>query len=193
MLQVRIHGRGGQGVVSAAEMLSIALFHEGAHAQAIPSFGSERMGAPVEAYVRISDQEIELREPISEPDVLIIQDPSLLQSMNVFSGLTDNGYVLINSSRSIQELGIEKQVQHLPEGHVHCLPGTELAREYLGRPTPNTVLLGAFSAVVGSFTRDSLGAAIHQKFPKPIAEKNIQAADAAFTLIKDRLNEEQPC
>lgn len=193
MLQVRIHGRGGQGVVSAAEMLSIALFHEGAHAQAIPSFGSERMGAPVEAYVRISDQEIELREPVSEPDVLIIQDPSLLQSMDVFSGLTDNGYVLINSSRSIAELGIERHVEHLPAGHVHCLPGTELALEYLGRPTPNTVLLGAFSAVLASFTQDSLATAIHQKFPKPVAEKNIVAARAAFTMIKDRMKEEQPC
>ncbi|WP_281645987.1 2-oxoacid:acceptor oxidoreductase family protein [Parendozoicomonas sp. Alg238-R29] len=189
MFQVRIHGRGGQGVVSAAEMLSIALFHEGAHAQAIPSFGSERMGAPVEAYVRIDDQEIELREPVSEPDMVIIQDPSLLHSLDVFAGLSANGYVLINSSRTLEELDVSDQLSHLPERHVHCLPGTELALEYLGRPTPNTVLLGAFCSVVDSFSLVSLNSAIEQKFSGSVARKNIIAAKAAFTLIEER----QPC
>ncbi|CAM3737140.1 2-oxoacid:acceptor oxidoreductase family protein [Parendozoicomonas haliclonae] len=187
MFQVRIHGRGGQGVVSAAEMLSIALFHEGAHAQAIPSFGSERMGAPVEAYVRISDQEIELREPVSEPDMVIIQDPSLLHALDVFAGLSPNGYVLINTSRSLEELGIQDKLAHLPAGHIHCLPGTELALEYLRRPTPNTVLLGAFCAVVESFSMESLGKAINQKFAGIVAEKNIEAAQAAFDKIKEHI------
>ena len=87
MFQVRIHGRGGQGVVTAAEMLSIAAFEEGRHAQAFPSFGSERMGAPVVAFCRIADKEIRLREPIMEPDALIIQDPTLLHQVDVFAGL----------------------------------------------------------------------------------------------------------
>ena len=87
MLQIRIHGRGGQGVVSAAEMLSIAAFEQGRHAQAFPSFGSERTGAPVVAFCRIDDRDIRLREPIMAPDVLIVQDPTLLHQVDVFQGL----------------------------------------------------------------------------------------------------------
>ena len=98
MFQVRIHGRGGQGVVSAAEMLSHAAFEEGKHAQAVPSFGSERMGAPVVAYVRIDDKEIELREPVLDPNLLIIQDPTLFHAIDVFAGLRSDGLVLINST-----------------------------------------------------------------------------------------------
>src|SRR5512140_1819016 len=106
MFQVRIHGRGGQGVVSAAEMLSVAAFGEGRHAQAFPSFGSERMGAPVTAFCRIDDKEIRLREPVMQPDALIIQDPTLLHQVDLFSGLSVSGYILINSTRSFEELGI---------------------------------------------------------------------------------------
>ena len=106
MFQVRIHGRGGQGVVTAAEMLSIAAFEDGKHAQAFPTFGSERTGAPVTSFCRIDDKPIRVREPISEPDALIIQDPTLLHQVKVFSGLSDDGYVLINTSRSFDELGL---------------------------------------------------------------------------------------
>ena len=105
MFQVRIHGRGGQGVVSAAEMLSIAAFLEGKLAQAFPSFGSERMGAPVVSFCRFDNREIRLREPIQHPDAVIIQDPTLLHSVNVFSGLAEAGYILINSMRSFEDLG----------------------------------------------------------------------------------------
>ena len=108
MLQIRIHGRGGQGVVSAAEIISVAAFREGKHAQAFPSFGSERMGAPVMAFCRIDDREIRLREPILEPDVLIVQDPTLLHQVDVFQGLKPDGYVLINSRRSFDELGLRE-------------------------------------------------------------------------------------
>src|ERR1035441_10932953 len=102
LFQTRIHGRGGQGVVSAAEMLSIAAFLEGRYAQAFPSFGSERMGAPVMAFCRISDRPIRLREPVSQPDALIIQDPTLLHHPNLFEGLQiPDGFVLIKSSRSL--------------------------------------------------------------------------------------------
>lgn len=119
MFQVRIHGRGGQGVVTAAEMLSIAAFEEGRHAQAFPSFGSERTGAPVVAFCRIADKEIRLREPIMEPDALIIQDPTLLHQVDLFSGLSPTGFILINSTRSFDELGIGDFVCNFPEGHVH--------------------------------------------------------------------------
>src|SRR5664279_3696139 len=106
MFQIRIHGRGGQGVVSGAEMLSVAAFLEGRHAQAFPSFGSERMGAPVMAFCRIDDKEIRQREPVLEPDALIIQDQTLLHQVDLFNGLPARGYILINSARTFAELGL---------------------------------------------------------------------------------------
>ena len=100
VFQVRIHGRGGQGVVSAAEMLAMAAFSEGRHAQAFPSFGSERTGAPVVAFCRIADAEIRVREPVASPDALIVQDATLLHQVDVFSGVPPSAYVLINATRS---------------------------------------------------------------------------------------------
>ena len=179
MFQVRIHGRGGQGVVSAAEMLSIAAFAEGKHSQAVPSFGSERMGAPVVAYVRIDDNEIELREPVLDPDLLIVQDPTLFQAIDVFAGLKGDGYVLINSSKTIDELGISDAVQHLPAHHVCTVPATELALKHLKRPTPNTVLLGAFTAMSEEIDIESVCKAILKKFPGKIGDMNVVAARAA--------------
>jgi pyruvate ferredoxin oxidoreductase gamma subunit len=122
MFQVRIHGRGGQGVVTAAEMLSIAAFEEGRHAQAFPSFGSERTGAPVVAFCRIADKEIRLREPIMEPDALIIQDPTLLLQVDVFSGLKKGGYILINTSRTFDELGLGDYVRDWPADRLCTVP-----------------------------------------------------------------------
>ena len=100
MFEVRLHGRGGQGVVTGATLLSVAAFIEGLRAQAFPSFGSERMGAPVVSYCRIARSEIRLREPVLAPDGVIVQDPTLLHSVDVFGGLAPDGYVLINSTRS---------------------------------------------------------------------------------------------
>ncbi|MCB1773900.1 MAG: 2-oxoacid:acceptor oxidoreductase family protein [Gammaproteobacteria bacterium] len=180
MFQVRIHGRGGQGVVSAAEMLSIAAFEEGKHSQAVPSFGSERMGAPVVAYVRIDDEEIELREPVLDPNLLIVQDPTLFAAIDVFAGLKDDGYVLINSNKSLEELGITEATNKLPEGHVVTVAATELAMKHLKRPTPNTVLLGAFTAMSDTLQIDSVCDAIMRKFPGKVGEMNVVAARAAY-------------
>src|SRR5688572_8470657 len=144
MFQVRIHGRGGQGVVTAAEMLSIAAFRQGKHAQAFPSFGSERTGAPVVAYCRIDDKEIRVREPILEPDALIIQDPTLLHQVDVFAGLRPGGYILINTARSFADLGLQDFVGRFK---ARAVPATELAMKHVGRPVPNAALLGAFAAL----------------------------------------------
>jgi pyruvate ferredoxin oxidoreductase gamma subunit len=144
MFQVRIHGRGGQGVVTAAEMLSIAAFREGKHAQAFPSFGSERTGAPVVAYCRIDDKEIRVREPILEPDALIIQDPTLLHQVDVFAGLRPGGYILINTARSFADLGLQDFIGRFK---ARAVPATELAVKHVGRPVPNAALLGAFAAL----------------------------------------------
>ena len=184
MFQVRIHGRGGQGVVSAAEMLSIAAFEEHRHSQAVPSFGSERMGAPVVAYVRIDDKEIELRELVLDPDLLIVQDPTLFHAIDVFAGLSDTGYVLINSTKSLAELGIEDATNKLPPGHVTTVAATDLAMNYLKRPTPNTVLLGAFTAISEEIHLDSVCEAILKKFPGKVGEMNVTAARAAHLAVK---------
>ena len=125
---MRIHGRGGQGVVTAAEMLSIAAFREGQHAQAFPSFGSERTGAPVVAFCRIDDKPIRLREPIVEPDALIIQDPTLLHQVDVFGGLDAGGYILDQHRRErFDELGLDELVERFRAERLLTVPATELA------------------------------------------------------------------
>jgi pyruvate ferredoxin oxidoreductase gamma subunit len=190
MFQIRIHGRGGQGVVTAAEMLSIAAFKEGRHAQAFPSFGSERMGAPVMAFCRIDDKEIRLREPVLNPDALIIQDPGLLHQVNLFEGLQERGYILINSNHSLEQLGLESVIASHPQEQVHVIPATELALKYVGRPLPNAVLLGGFAALTGLIKMESLEAAIREKFSGKIADANIAAAQAAFALVKEESHAE---
>ena len=180
MFQVRIHGRGGQGVVSGAEMLSIAAFLEGKHAQAFPSFGSERIGAPVIAFCRIADREIRLREPVMEPDALIIQDPTLLHQVDLFNGLHDSGYILINSTRTIEELGLAEFARDFHHYQLYTVPATELALKHVGRPVPNAALLGGFAAATGKIRLESVASAIRDKFPGKVADGNIAAARDAY-------------
>jgi len=182
MFQVRIHGRGGQGVVSGAEILSVAAFLEGRHAQAFPSFGSERMGAPVMAFCRIDDKPIRLREPVLEPDALIVQDPTLLHQVDLFSGLPARGLILINSTKSFDELGLGGFARGVQHYRLHTLAATELALKHVGRAVPNAALLGAFAAIAGVVRLESVVAAIRQKFPAAIAEKNVAAATEAFAM-----------
>ena len=188
MFQARIHGRGGQGVVTAAEMLSMAAFFEGRHAQAFPSFGSERTGAPVVAFCRIADKEIRLREPILEPDCLIVQDPTLFKVINVFAGLRSTGYVLVNTNRSFAELHIHEPAGRLPKDHVVTVPATELALKHVGRPVPNAVLLGAFAALAQVVHIDSVKRAIEEAFPGKVGAANVAAAMEAYEFV---LSQEQ--
>ena len=180
MFQVRIHGRGGQGVVTAAEMLSIAAFLEQRYAQAFPSFGSERTGAPVVAFCRIDDREIRLREPIIKPDALIIQDPTLLHQVDVFAGLDADGFILINSNRSFAELGLGDFARGFRAERLRTVAATELALKHVGRPLPNAALLGGFAAVSGLISLAAVAAAIKDKFSGKVAEGNIAAAAEAY-------------
>ncbi|MBI1206198.1 MAG: 2-oxoacid:acceptor oxidoreductase [Azospirillum sp.] len=184
MFQVRIHGRGGQGVVTGAEMLSVAAFLEGKHAQAFPSFGSERMGAPVVSYCRIDDREIRLREPILVPDALIIQDPTLLNSVDVFQGLPDSGYILINSARGFAELGLGEYITRFQASRVCCIGATDMALRHVGRPVPNAALLGGFAAITGLIKLESVNEAILETFPGKVGAGNVAAAAAAFDAVK---------
>lgn len=165
-------------------MLSIAAFLEGKHAQAFPSFGSERTGAPVVAFCRIADREIRLREPIMQPDGLIIQDPTLLYQVDVFSGLVPDGYVLINTKKSFDALGIGERFRGWHHSHLCTVPATEIAMEHIGRPLPNAILLAGFAAMSGAVSLDSVHAAIREKFSGKVAAGNIAAASAAFEFVK---------
>jgi pyruvate ferredoxin oxidoreductase gamma subunit len=162
-LDVRIHGRGGQGVVTAAELLSLAAFDEGLHAQALPSFGSERTGAPVVSYCRIDAQPIRAHDPIDAPDVVVVQDPTLLRSGGVLTGLAEDGLVVVNSGRTPADLA--DAGLRLGDGQrAVCLPASDLARERLGRPLPNTALIGAVVALTGVVRPPALYAAIRERF-----------------------------
>lgn len=178
MFAVRIHGRGGQGVVTTAELLALAAFLEGRHAQAFPSFGSERTGAPVVAFCRIDDHEIRAREPVSAPDALIVQDPTLLHQVDVFGGLAPGGRVLLNTSHTAGELGVGEVGLD-----VVTIPATELAREHLGRPLPGPALLGGFAALTGVISLGSVEAAMRDRFTGATAVGNAAAARAAHAFV----------
>lgn len=186
MFEIRIHGRGGQGVVTAAELISVAAFLDGKHAQAFPTFGSERMGAPVTAFCRISNQPIRSREPVAQPHALIIQDSTLLHHVPVFDGLRSSGYVLINSTRPFQELGLTDLVGKVAPDRCLTVPATQIAQGYLGRPLANAVLLGALAALTKQLDIRFVAAAIKDRFPGRLGQANATAAMAAYDLITQK-------
>ncbi len=187
MFQVRIHGRGGQGVVTATEMLSIAAFDEGRHAQAFPSFGSERTGAPVVAFCRIDDKEIRLREPIMAPDALIIQDPTLLHQVDCFAGLKPDGYILINTNKTFEELGLADFVKSHRADRLCTVAATDISIKHVGRPVPNVPLLGGFAAISGLIRLESVIKAIEDKFSGKVAAGNIAAATEAYNIVRKEM------
>ena len=174
MFEVRIHGRGGQGVVTAAELLSVAAFLDGRYAQAFPSFGSERMGAPVVAFCRIADEPIRTHDPVAEPDAIVVQDATLLHELDLFAGLKPGGQVLINTNHPTD----------LPF-RVATIAATEVAQRLVGRPVPNTVLLGALAALTGIVSQDAVRRAIERRFTGPVAEANVRAAQEAADTVKE--------
>lgn len=190
MVEIRIHGRGGQGVVTASDLVAMAAFKEGHHAQAFPSFGSERTGAPVVSYCRVEDEVIRSREPVLEPDIIIVQDPTLLAVMDVFAGLKPGGYVLINSSKSLKELELDGVVEKAGEGRAVTVPASEIAREKLGRPLPNAALLGAMAAMTGLVDITSVEEAIKTRFHGRVGDSNAAAARAAYDFVKESADAE---
>jgi pyruvate ferredoxin oxidoreductase gamma subunit len=177
MYQIRLHGRGGQGVVTAAELIAIAAFTDGKEAQAFPSFGVERTGAPIEAFARIDDKPIRTREHVYEPDVLIIQDPTLIGTVDVAKGCGKKTKVIINTAQAKENVNI-----NLPKENIYALDATKIALEELGRNIVNTVIIGAFAKVTGLITLESLKKAVEEKFSakKELMEKNIKAVERAF-------------
>jgi pyruvate ferredoxin oxidoreductase gamma subunit len=175
--------------VTAAEILAVAAFAEGRHAQAFPSFGSERTGAPVVSYCRIDDAPIRTREPVMAPDALIVQDVTLVHQVDLFAGLSHDGYVLINTSRRFTELGFEDHFVDFDQERLLTCPATEIALELVGRPMPNAALLGGFAAFTGQITLDAIQQAIRDRFSGVVGERNAAAAKAAFEFVTNAKEE----
>jgi pyruvate ferredoxin oxidoreductase gamma subunit len=183
MFQVRFHGRGGQGVVTAAELLASAAFSEGRCAQAFPSFGSERMGAPVMSFCRIDDKPIRTREPVADPDALLIQDPTLLHQADLFAGLKPRGYVLVNAAKGFADLGLSDLAARHDSARLLTVPASSLAMACLGRPLPGAPMLAGLAALSGVVSLDAVLAALSDRFTGQVAAGNAAAAAAAFEYV----------
>lgn len=179
MKEVRLHGRGGQGVVTAAELIAQAAFADGKYALAFPSFGSERMGAPVTSFVKLSDKPIRARNQIYEPDYLIVQDATLIGSIDVTAGLKSDGLMIIDTEKRPDQLKLNTKAKIL------TIPATKIALEVIGRPIQNTTLLGYFAAVTGLISIDGVRKAIEHRFPAAIAQRNMAAVEKAFSLARE--------
>ncbi|MFH0780148.1 MAG: pyruvate ferredoxin oxidoreductase subunit gamma [Parcubacteria group bacterium] len=181
MTSIRFHGRGGQGTVTAAELLAKAAFHEGKHSQAFPSFGVERRGAPVEAFCRVSDEKIRLREQIYFPDYLIIQDPTLIGADSpVLNGIKNCKGILINSEKSAFAKATADASRNKNVVAVHA---TKIALEKIGKPFINTALLGAFASMSKIVSLEALEKAIKEMFKPELAGPNIEAMKEAYKSI----------
>jgi 2-oxoacid:acceptor oxidoreductase gamma subunit (pyruvate/2-ketoisovalerate family) len=172
--EIRFHGRGGQGSVTAAELIAVSAINEGKYAQAFPSFGAERRGAPVMAFVRISDEYIDLREQVYSPDIVIVLDSTLIDVVNVTEGLKDEGTVIFNTKNSPKEAS-----KLVKADKIATIDATKIALEELGVAITNTSILGAFAKVTGLIGIDSVVEAIKERFPGSIGEKNAKAAKRA--------------
>ncbi len=178
MTEIRIHGRGGQGVVTASELIAMAAFYEGNESQAFPNFGVERRGAPIEAYARVSNKPIRLRSQIYEPDFIIVQDDTLLKVVDLFKGIKKDTKVIINTNKQLSlKLDIKKE-------NILFIPATKIALEVLGRPIINTVMLGAFAKFSGLIKVSSIEKALKSKFRGDILIKNIKAVKTAYNYKK---------
>lgn len=181
MIEIRIHGRGGQGIVTSGELIGFAAFSDGKYSQAMPAFGSERTGSPVVTYVRINDKPIRVRTPIYNPDYIIVQDATLLDTVPVLDGLKPGGLVIVNTKKTPDELGLNVNSQ------VKTVPATDLAIETLGMPIVNTTILGVFAAASGQISIEGIRKAIEHRFPSELAKKNLAAAQKGFDFIKERM------
>ena len=173
MIEVRFHGRGGQGAVTSAELIAQAAISKGKYAQAFPSFGPERRGAPVLAFLRVSDKPIRLRSRVYKPDAVIILDATLLGTVNPSEGLKD-GFVIINTHKSSEEL-----LMLFPGHNIACVDATKIAKEELGVPITNTTMLGALVKATGIVELESLEGPVRNRFGIN-AQKNINAYTRAY-------------
>jgi pyruvate ferredoxin oxidoreductase gamma subunit len=178
MKEIRIHGRGGQGSVTAAELLAVAAFEDGKFSQAFPAFGVERRGAPVMAFVRLDDKPIRLRSQIYEPDYVIVQDATLVDVVDVARGTKPEGFILINTEKSPEHFKM------VTKASIKTLDATKLAMDFIGKPIVNTTLIGAFAGVSGMIKPESIKNAVMERFPGKVGEKNADAIQAAYDMME---------
>ncbi len=183
LIEMRWHGRGGQGTVSSTALLAEAAINEGKFAQSFPRFGAERRGAPVLAFVRIdSQQPIRIRTEITEPDIVVVLDPGLLRIMDVTAGLKENGMLILNTKKSFQDIESEFKVTQ----QLATIDATRIARELLGVPIVNTTMVGALIKATGVVKLESLLEPVRHRFGH-LAERNINAMQKAYeeTVIEE--------
>ncbi|MFH0955340.1 MAG: 2-oxoacid:acceptor oxidoreductase family protein [Candidatus Micrarchaeota archaeon] len=173
MIEIRFHGRAGQGIVTAAELLAEAAALEGKFSQAMPFFGSEKRGPPVTSYCRIDSKPIAIHEEINEPDIIVVAEPSVLQEVSVEAGLKKTGKLIVNSNQPKKELNLQSNF-------VFIVDGTQIAVKYLKKPITNTVMLGALCKITGIVKIESIKKAISSRFPSTIASQNILAVQECF-------------
>ncbi len=182
LIEIRLHGRGGQGAVTSAELLAQAAINEGKYAQAFPAFGAERRGAPVMAFIRIDSQHpIRVRAEVTEPDIVVVFDPGLLRVVNVTSGLKDNGILVVNTPKKPTDIK-----QKGAKWSVVTVDATKIARELLGVPIVNTSMIGALLKAAEVVKLESLLEPLKERFGR-LAERNIGAMQEAYevTLVKE--------
>ncbi|MEW6264448.1 MAG: 2-oxoacid:acceptor oxidoreductase family protein [Thermodesulfobacteriota bacterium] len=179
MIEVRIHGRGGQGAVTSAELMALTAIEEGRFAQAFPSFGPERRGAPVTAFLRVDDQPIRLREKVYTPNVVVVLDPTVMNITQVDSGLKDGGLLVINTNKATATLRKEYGFTQ----KLATVDASRIAMETLGLPITNTVMLGALVRATALIKPESIKGPLAKRFG-PVAAKNQKAFDRAFTETK---------
>ncbi len=175
MLEIRLHGRGGQGAVTSAELLALAAISEGKYGQAFPSFGPERRGAPVTAFCRIDDKQIKIRSYVNKPDIVLVLDPSILRIANVAEGLKEDGILVTNTNHKADDIRRELNLNY----KLAVVNANQIAREELGLPITNTTMLGALLKARAVVNADSLIEPLRQRFGR-IAERNIKAFKRAF-------------
>ena len=175
MKEIRLHGRGGQGAVTAASILAVAGFADGKFTQAFPAFGVERRGAPVTAFVRIDDKFIRRRDQVYNPDILVVLDSSLFKVVDVAGGAKKGSMIIVNTSDAGYKI----------EGFdVKTIDATKEAFAVLGRDIVNTAMLGAFAAFTGLVSKDAIHDAIKEQFSGELANKNIKLVDQVYEKAK---------
>ena len=179
--EFRWHGRGGQGAWTASELLARAAIHEGKYIQSFPEFGPERMGAPVKAYTRISDEPIRLHCAVYNPSLAVVMDPTLLATVPVTDGLGEKGILIVNTPKEPKKL---KEELKMTEGTVWVVPATDIAMRILGRFITNTAMLGAVARATQIVKMESIEKAVKARFPGPLAEKNIGIIKEAYKEAK---------
>jgi 2-oxoacid:acceptor oxidoreductase gamma subunit (pyruvate/2-ketoisovalerate family) len=182
MLEVRWHGRGGQGSWTASELLARAAIAEGKHIQSFPEFGPERMGAPVTAFTRISTEPIKIHCAVYNPDVVAVLDPTLLKSVKVADGLSEEGgNIIVNTRESPKET---RKMLGTDKGKVWTVQASEISLKILGMPITNTAMLGAVARVTGIVSLETIEKMIKGRFKAEVAEKNFAVVKEAYQEVK---------